>query len=240
MTRTTKNISVRMHKKQPLIMLIEDDKNIREQLTAALPRAGFRVANAASAEEALKTVREIQPDLILCDIKMPGMSGLEFKGSLQKDEDLNSIPFVFASALTGRDNIRAGMTCGADDYILKPFRLSELVEVIEIRLDKEQVRKSQYMKSVKSLRESLQLIFPHELITPITVIYGMTDFLQSLDLENSKERELTHEMLQAISDSASRLKELTDKFHLALTTALKNELETGSVLHQKHHLKYND
>ncbi|NQV71949.1 hybrid sensor histidine kinase/response regulator [bacterium] len=208
--------------KKPLIMIVEDEDQIRRKLEEALVVCGYQAIAANGAAEALQLLPDIQPDLILSDVKMPDMTGLEFKSHLDEHTDWGTIPFVFVSALTGPHNIRNGMELAADDYITKPFKLSELVGVINKRLEKERKKKAKYERSMAQLTESLQLIFPHELSTPVTVIYGMAEFLQTLDLENSKDRLLTHKMLESIAVSAIRLKDLSDKFNLAVRTSLNN------------------
>ena len=100
----------------------------------------------------------------------------------------------------------------ADDYVTKPFRMSEMKRVLDAQLAKAQARSRYYSGSVEELVESLQLIFPHEIITPISVIYGFADFLKTLDQSNPKERSLTLEMLDGITSSAERLRQLSDRF----------------------------
>jgi len=209
-----------MLKNQARILVVEDDKAIKKQLAKALPMMGFEMVGAENAEDALKLLQDLSPDLILSDIKMPGMSGLEFKKSLDLDQKYGNIPFIFLSALSGNDNIRTGMNLAADDYLTKPFRLKDLESAIHARLKRKDERDSKIKESAKRISESLQLIFPHEIATPVTIIYGMADFLQTLDMENASNRSLAVEMLESIADSALRLKDLTDKFDISLKTTL--------------------
>lgn len=195
-----------------MILVVEDEESIRNQLSEALPMLGFDVSLAVDGLEALKMLETVQPDLILSDIVMPGMTGTELKKELGKEDRFATIPFVFISALSSFSDVREGMMLAADDYVTKPFRMSEMKRVLDAQLAKAQARSRYYSGSVEELVESLQLIFPHEIITPISVIYGFADFLKTLDQSNPKERSLTLEMLDGITSSAERLRQLSDRF----------------------------
>lgn len=202
-------------------MVVEDDESIRNQLSDALPRLGFDVTVAADGLDALEILdTTVQPDLILSDIVMPGMSGIDLKKELAQSDRLASIPFVFVSALSSLHHVREGMQLAADDYVTKPFRLTELKAVLDAQLEKAQARSRYFNKSSQELVESLQLIFPHEIITPITVIHGFADFLKTLDQSNPKDRKMTQEMLDGIISAAQRLRQMTDRF----TESVKSNL----------------
>ena len=115
------------------ILVIEDEANIRENLFDILDSRGFDVLTAASGKDGLRLVEAGKPDLILCDIMMPGISGLEVKKILSLDNETSIIPFIFLTAKTEFDDIRQGMNLGADDYLVKPFNSSDLVNSIEAR-----------------------------------------------------------------------------------------------------------
>lgn len=203
-----------------MILVVEDEETIRDQLADALPLLGFDVSLASDGFDALNNLETVQPDLIMSDIVMPGMSGIDLKKELSKSDRLASIPFVFVSALSGMQHIREGMHLAADDYVTKPFRLNELKTVLEAQLEKARARERHHDRSLQELVESLQLIFPHEIITPITVIYGFADFLKTLDMQDPKDSKLAEEMLEGITSAATRLRSMTDRF----TESVRNNL----------------
>ena len=209
-----------MQAQRPMIMVVEDEETIRNQLAEALPMMGFEVSLAVDGFDALHKLETCQPDLILSDIVMPGISGLDLKKELAKVDRLATIPFVFVSALSSLYHVREGMQLAADDYVTKPYRLHELKTVIDAQLEKAQARSRHFNQTVDGLVESLQLIFPHEIITPITVIYGFADFLKTLDQSNPKEQKLMAEMLDGITTAAKRLRRMTDRF----TESVKSNL----------------
>lgn len=118
------------------ILIVEDDVNVREMTRDFLESAGYRVFYTDNGKNGVMLAREILPDLIICDINMPGMSGYDVLGELRQSEDTGIIPFVFLSSLSDVSNIRQGMRLGADDYLTKPFTMDELLTTVGMRLQK--------------------------------------------------------------------------------------------------------
>jgi len=103
------------------VLVVDDDRPMRALCRASLEEAGFRVLEAAGGEEALESVRDERPDLILLDIMMPGISGWEVTSALLADRSTDQIPIIFISARRElADRVRA-FGLGAQDYVTKPF-----------------------------------------------------------------------------------------------------------------------
>lgn len=109
------------------ILVVEDEDDIRELLRYNLVKEGYRVTGAASGEEALKAVRVAMPDLVLLDLMLPGMDGLEVCRSLKQDPQTRNLPIVMLTAKGEEADIVAGLELGADDYVTKPFSLRVLL-----------------------------------------------------------------------------------------------------------------
>jgi two-component system phosphate regulon response regulator PhoB len=107
---------------QQQILVVDDEEDILELLTFHLEKEGYGVRNATTGEEALKEVKRKKTDLVILDIMMPGMSGLELCRRFKKDPETESIPIVMLSAKGEEADIVTGLELGADDYITKPFR----------------------------------------------------------------------------------------------------------------------
>jgi DNA-binding NarL/FixJ family response regulator len=116
------------------ILVIEDDPAYRDNMELILRMEGYRVLTATDGTSALAAVWDDPPDLILCDIMMPGMDGRAVFEQLKQDQQTSDIPFIFVTALGGRENIRSGMAAGADDYLTKPFTAEELIDAVKGRL----------------------------------------------------------------------------------------------------------
>ncbi len=103
------------------ILVIEDDANIQELLRYNLEREGFAVDVAARGEQGLKLARQTPPDLVLLDLMLPGMDGLEVCRELQSDPTTAESGILIISAKDAESDIVTGLTLGADDYLTKPF-----------------------------------------------------------------------------------------------------------------------
>ena len=113
---------------EPLILVAEDERDIRELIIISLEIDGFRVVDVPNGEEAVKKALEISPDLILMDVRMPKMSGFEACQALKADDRTKDIPVVFLSAKGQENEVSTGLELGASDYFLKPFAPDELAK----------------------------------------------------------------------------------------------------------------
>ncbi|TDL74833.1 response regulator transcription factor [Palleronia sediminis] len=121
----------------PLILCIEDEPSLRDDIAAELTEAGYAVIAAGDAPQALRHLERQRPDLILCDIVMPGMDGHALLAHLRGARpDLDDIPFVFLTALSAREQMIEGRRAGADDYLTKPIDYDLLRAMIAARLDR--------------------------------------------------------------------------------------------------------
>ena len=109
------------------VLVVDDEEDLLELLKFNLSKEGYQVSCAASGEEALKSVRGDVPDLILLDLMLPDIDGLEVARRLRNDADTRNIPIVMLTAKGEEADIVTGLELGADDYITKPFSRKVLV-----------------------------------------------------------------------------------------------------------------
>ncbi len=109
------------------VLVVEDDPVILKLLTVNFELEGYEVLSATQGAEALELARRRRPDVVVSDIMMPVMSGLELVGELASDPDLASVPVVLLSAKAQAADIRAGLDAGAADYVTKPFEPLDLI-----------------------------------------------------------------------------------------------------------------
>lgn len=111
----------------PLILIADDEDDVRELVRLNLRRAGFSTAEAADGLEALRIARQRHPSLIVLDVMMPGRDGLRVCEELRNDEMLQKVPVIMLTARGMAEDRIAGLEKGADDYMAKPFSPKELV-----------------------------------------------------------------------------------------------------------------
>ncbi|HXD93679.1 MAG TPA: response regulator [Bacteroidia bacterium] len=113
------------------ILLIEDNREILENLTEYLELEGYKILTANNGDKGIKLANELKPDLIICDVLMPEMNGLEVLQVLLKTGKTSDIPFIFSSSMSEKIDKASAIKLGADDYITKPFTLESLLIVVK-------------------------------------------------------------------------------------------------------------
>lgn len=130
------------------ILIVEDEKDIRKMLDYNLEKEGYKTVITDDGEEAIRVVNKERPDLILLDLMLPGMDGLEVCKTLKKDTKTSSIPIIMLTAKTQESDKVVGLELGADDYVTKPFSIRELIARIKavIRRMKEKEKLPEVLK----------------------------------------------------------------------------------------------
>ena len=131
------------------ILIIEDEPAMRANLEDILELEGFLPLLAANGKTGIRLAREHQPDLILCDILMPDMNGYAVLEALRADSATMRIPLVFLTAKGERSDVREGMELGADDYLIKPVHVEELLRAINRRLERRRQQKEEFKAEFK-------------------------------------------------------------------------------------------
>ncbi|QCS48659.1 EAL domain-containing protein [Picosynechococcus sp. PCC 11901] len=135
------------------ILVIEDDYVIRKLTRRILTNAGYIVIEASDGEKGIQAAKEYHPDLIICDVMMPHLSGYDVLARLQQQEATEMIPFIFLTAQAEGQQLRQGMASGADDYLMKPIQAAELLKAVEVRLNKYSKVKQYYSEQLNQLSE---------------------------------------------------------------------------------------
>jgi signal transduction histidine kinase len=159
------------------ILVIDDEDDFRQVIIKFLSRQGFEVVAAAAGKAGVGLAAETLPDLIVCDLNMPGMDGYEVLAELRRDPKLADIPLIFLTGQSQPSQVRHGMNLGADDYLTKPVDLADLLSVIRVRLNR---RQAQRQRQEKQMERAMQLFggIVHDLRDPLFVVLGYTDMLR--------------------------------------------------------------
>lgn len=192
------------------ILVIEDEIAICKNIAEILELEEFETLSAYDGDTGIELARTHLPDLVLCDIMMPGRDGYEVLMTLRDDPATAMIPFVFLTARADRPSFRQGMELGADDYLTKPFEASELVAAITARLDKQRAMTQRYNQALEDLRGNIFNMLPHELRTPLVSILGYAELLMwDTDLLSPQR---VSEMAERILTSGKRLHRTIENF----------------------------
>jgi len=194
------------------ILVIEDETIIREDIQRVLMLNDFDVKIAPEGRTGLDIALRWLPDLIISDIMMPKLDGYGVLKALQQVPETASIPFLFLTAKSSRDDMREGMNLGADDYITKPFDLIELITAVNARIEKHEKQNEKIEKTYNNLKSSIHISIPHEIRTPLISILGFSELLQKNYDRISKENAI--EMLKDINSEGRRLNKLFENFLL--------------------------
>lgn len=205
------------------ILIIEDTCELRESIAEVLTLEGYQVIQADSGTRGIELARQHLPDLILCDIMMPGADGYEVLKNLKNENEQGPFAFIYMSALEDRKSIRDGMSLGADDYLPKPFTIDELLTAVRIRLEKQ----SSVEYRIKSRIESIEKELQNGISTLQTQLASQKSILDVVMEEKvlvtgqlkEKQDQLMQDALRAIE-----INSIFQEMSAQLTTALQTEL----------------
>jgi two-component system alkaline phosphatase synthesis response regulator PhoP len=113
------------------ILVVDDEKDLLDLIEYNLKKEGFNVLKAVNGEEGIEKAKEFHPDLVLMDIMMPKMDGMEAVEKMRKDDELKSIPIIFLTARSDEKTEVEGLNKGGDDYITKPISTTKLISRIK-------------------------------------------------------------------------------------------------------------
>ena len=201
------------------ILVIEDEKEIRQNILGILESGGFQAISANAGALGVQIAREQLPDLILCDIRMPDLDGYDVLVKVRQTPETANIPFIFLTAKAERQEIRTGMDLGADDYLTKPFRRQELLAAVSARLARQhqaiQHHSSQYHQELQELRELCLLKddfvceVSHDLRAPLGNIRLALQLLKSIPDDRDRQKYIDI-ALSACEDGCQLVQNLLD------------------------------
>lgn len=207
------------------VLVVEKEEEISNDLVRILGLSGYEAMLAFNGHEGYILAQEHLPDLIISNIAIPGINGLELLKKLQMNEDTAAIPLIFLSSESKTTDVREAMNLGADDFISIPYEIDELVNSIKIRLEKKVKRESQMNLKIENLQDSVRRTIPHEFRTPLNVILGFSDFLMKNNKNIHQGNAL--EMINNINESGQNLLKTFENYilytNLELISASRSE-----------------
>ena len=194
-----------------LILVVDDVQQNIQVVGTMLRQAGYSIMPATSGTAALERVRKKLPDLILLDLMMPGMDGLEVCRQLKTDPTTQPIPIIFLTASNEMDHLVKGLAAGAVDYVTKPFNPSELLARVRTHLELKHardtiVRYGQELSRLNEEKNEFMGIAAHDLRNPLSAIKGYAELVVE-DARALAHRELA-ENGRRIHDATERMAEM--------------------------------
>lgn len=203
------------------ILVIEDHDILRAQIMQLLELTHYDVIGAVDGAEGLALAHEHAPDLVLCDIMMPGTNGFEVLQNLRRDPRMSMTPFIFLTAKSDRASLRQGMALGADDYLTKPFTTGELLSAVRARLERHEAIARAAEENLEDARRRLVHMVTHELRTPLSTINMVIDLISRQ--MHLMEPSALNELLGSLDTGSKRLNRLVDQI------VLVSQLQAGAI-----------
>lgn len=170
------------------VLVIDDNQDIRENTAEILELAGYKTITAENGKIGVEKALKEKPDIIVCDIMMPELDGYGVLHLLRKNEETQSVPFIFLTAKTERTDFRKGMEMGADDYVTKPFEEIELLNAIEIRLKKIEVMQQKYSMTQQGISHFLKDVKDAGMISQLADHYNIESYNKKQTLYQEAKR----------------------------------------------------
>lgn len=192
------------------VLVVDDEKLIRDYIVESLQIAGFETISAINGEEGLKAAVEHIPDAIVSDLMMPKMDGFGLLDALRANTKTNTIPVIMMTAISDSQHIRQGMTGGAADYLSKTVSPLDLISAVNTQLEKQAAIQAKHDTNLRLLRKNIIYSLPHEFRTPLGLIMGYGNLLLS-DYENAKPSDVLLAS-ESIVRASQRLEHLIENY----------------------------
>jgi len=165
------------------ILVIEDEELVRENILEFLDAEGLTGIGAINGYKGLDLAKVEKPDLIICDVMMPGLDGYSVLKALRQQTTFATTPFIFLTAKAAKADFRQGMELGADDYLTKPFTRAELLGAIATRFKKQQ----QYRSELEQAKDQLDYLMYHDSLTNLPNQLSLREQFKQIKLTHSQQ-----------------------------------------------------
>jgi len=198
------------------LLIAEDDESMMDVLDDILTGAGYTIIRAGDGQEALDALKQMSapPDMVIADIMMPRMDGFELLRHIRAEEIWVHIPFTFLTARDNPQDMVLGKMLGADEYIPKPFDITDFLKIIEARLRRHRTLARAQSNRVQELKREILQLLNHEFRTPLTLIVAYSNMVKGYEQATAMTQDQLIEFLATISTGAQRLRRLIENFIL--------------------------
>jgi two-component system, sensor histidine kinase and response regulator len=205
----------------PKILIIDDEPDNFDVIDTLLDNQGYELSYVNNAQQALKLLDDFQPDVILLDVMMPDMNGIEFCQKFKSNSHWKNIPIIMVTALASKEDLSQCLLAGADDFISKPINGLELRSrtrsMLRIKQQYDALQKTLY------LREDLSNMIVHDLRNPLTAIIMSAEILRSREYSQERQEKKTSQIIT----NAQKLQSMIDSL------LIMAKLDSGKIALQR-------
>lgn len=206
------------------LLVVEDEPNLLLGIKEILDMEGYEVITAAHGRQALEIMEDFKPsalpDLILSDIMMPYLNGLDLLQEIRKRREWARIPFIFLTARGEKADVQTGRKLLVNDYLIKPFDAEDLIIAVESRLKLDRISQEATENDITDAKRKILNILNHEFRTPLTLIVAYSELLKDNNVGQMNDEEMLL-FLREIDSGAGRLRRLVENFIMLV------ELQSG-------------
>nr|WP_281384355.1 response regulator [Pelagicoccus albus] len=222
-------------------MVIDDDRTTQGIVSKFLKQADYGTLAALRAEEARSLISEKKPELILCDVNMPGEDGITLCQRLKSDEDTSDIPIIIFTGSTELNTMSRAFEAGANDYVVKPIRKAELLtrckrQIEEFRARNEAKRKINTLHKQNTSKTRFLSVASHDLRNPLASIRGISQYLdgEKFGTLNESQKEMVRCIIDASENMLTLVEDLLDvsKIELDHFDLSKEQLAPAALMEQ--------
>jgi signal transduction histidine kinase len=185
------------------LLVVDDNEDNRDMLSRRLRRQGYNVEMAEDGNRALDMIAAAKYDLILLDIMMPGISGIEVLKTVRERHSVADLPVIMATAKDHSEDIVYALKLGANDYVTKPIDFPVVMARIQTQLS---------LKRLSELKDEFLRMASHDLKNPLTVILGSVKVVQRLVPPGTAMTEDSYDLLSRMSKRATEMQRMIEEF----------------------------
>ena len=205
---------------QPLEkILVIDDSKVSQMLVRDILVGSYELTFRDDARSGIVAVKTVVPDLILLDVRLPDMDGFDVCRELKADETTRDIPVIFITTMDAESERVRGFDAGAEDYVVKPFSLHELLARVKVHLASRKARRQEVELERLNLFREMAVALSHEINNPLTTVYAYLHLLQKEVGHSSGE---VQQALTGIQQEVGRIRLITERMAKATEAVTTN------------------
>ena len=200
-------------------ILVIDDSKISQMLVRDILVDSYELTFRDDARSGIAAVRTVVPDLILLDVRLPDMDGFDVCRELKADETTRDIPVIFITTMDAESERVRGFDAGAEDYVVKPFSLHELLARVKVHLASRKARRQEVELERLNLFREMAVALSHEINNPLTTVYA---YLHLLQKEVGHSSTTAQQALTGIQQELERIRLITERMAKATEAVTTN------------------